>query len=181
MSEAAAHTIAPCSPDEALALLTKLGAPRRLVLHHELVLEAAQELAAGLESFSEHFDAKKFQQIGAALHDAGKIAHLSEMSGPGAQHEEDGRALLEKQGLGKLARFCVTHAAWREADLLLEDLLVALADKLWKGKRVEELERKVVERLAGVSGREFWPVFIELDDLFERVAAGGPRRLEMSR
>ena len=180
MSEATAPTIAPSSPEEALALLTKLGAPGRLVRHHELVLEAAQELAAGLESFAAHFDANEFQ-IGAALHDAGKILHLNEMSGPGARHEQDGRALLEDQGLAKLARFCVTHAAWREADLTLEDLLVALADKLWKGKRVEELERKVVELLARVSGREFWPVFIEVDDLFERVAAGGPWRLEMSR
>lgn len=31
----------------------------------------------------------------------------------------------------------------------VEELLIALADKLWKGARVEDLERQVVERVAG--------------------------------
>ena len=39
-----------------------------------------------------------------------------------------------ESGVEDLARFCVTHARWESDGIGLEDLLVALADKLWKGK-----------------------------------------------
>ncbi|MEU5879038.1 hypothetical protein [Spirillospora sp. NPDC047279] len=70
-----------------------------------------------------------------------------------------------------LARFARTHAAWDEHDGL-DDLLVTLADKVWKGRRVEALERKVVDRLAAVAAEPVWETFMKADDLLERIAAG---------
>jgi hypothetical protein len=72
----------------------------------------------------------------------------------------------------------VTHAAWEGGTL--EDHLVALADKLWKGKRDEALERAVVEQIAAASGSEPWQVFERVDALCEAIAADGDDRLARS-
>lgn len=166
-------------PEAAFALLERLGAPRRLVVHHTLVVEAARALLGELERYSGCFDAG-LVLLGTALHDAGKILHPAEMDGPGHAHEEAGRGLLEAQGLRELARFCVSHAAWDAPDVPLEDLLVALSDKLWKGKRVAALERRVIEQLAARAREDFWNVFMVADESFERVAAGADDRLSRS-
>ena len=79
-----------------------------------------------------------------------------------------------------IARFCRTHAAWSTPDAGVEDRLVALADKLWKGKRDEALETALLgdlERLRGVSR---WELFVPFDALCEEVAAGGGERLSRS-
>lgn len=165
--------------DDALALLERLGAPPRLLRHHGLVVEAANELVVGLERFAAHFDAHEVL-LGAALHDAGKILHPHELDGPGNRHELDGRALLTEQGLGALARFCVTHAQWDDDTVALEDLLVALADKLWKGKRTPALEQRVIAQLAARSGLAAWEVFTLVDERFELVASRGHERLGRS-
>jgi hypothetical protein len=61
---------------------------------------------------------------------------------------------LLAQGISpQLARFAGTHAAWTGPDIRIEDLLVSVADKIWKNKRVPELEDLVVARLAAGSGR----------------------------
>jgi hypothetical protein len=164
------------SPQDALDLLRSLGAVPWLVGHHELVVEAAGLLVAGLSGV--RFD-RGAVLIGAALHDAGKIVHPAEMSSPGHQHEQAGRDLLAAHGVpGELARFCVTHAAWEGGTL--EDHLVALADKLWKGKRDEALERGVVDQIAAVTGQERWEVFERVDALCETIAADGDERLARS-
>lgn len=59
----------------------------------------------------------------------------------------------------------------------LDDLLVSLADKVWKGKRVAELEQLVVNRLARATGTEAWQAFMDLDDILTRLAADADRRL----
>lgn len=58
-----------------------------------------------------------------------------------------------------------------------EELVVALADNLWKGKRNAVLEKKVIEGAAARSQRAFWELFVPLDTCFERIAADGPNRL----
>ncbi len=166
--------------EDALSLLDALGAPPHLVQHHALVAEAAADLVRGLGDYADAFDANEVL-VGAALHDAGKILHPTEMNGPGRAHEAAGRDLLRAQGLSTLARFCVTHADWAREGLALEDLLVALADKLWKGKRVEELERRVVNLLASTVGTDFWDVFMTADSAFESVARDSDTRLARSR
>jgi putative nucleotidyltransferase with HDIG domain len=164
------------SPRDALELLRALGAAPWLVRHHALVVEAAGLLVAGLSGV--RFD-RGAVLIGAALHDAGKIVHPEEMSAPGHRHEQAGRELLQSHGVpSELARFCVTHAAWEGGTL--EDHVVALADKLWKGKRDEVLERAVVEQIAAASGSEPWQVFERVDALCEAIAADGDDRLARS-
>ena len=169
------------APAEALALLVELGASPWLVRHHELVLEAATILCDRLaRELGVAFD-RRDVLAGAALHDAGKIVHPAEMSEAGSAHEPAGERLLLDHGIPvRLARFCVTHAAWDQPNLALEDLLVALADKLWKGKRIDDLERLVAEAITRATRREAWDVFSALDAICEAIATAGPARLARS-
>ena len=80
-----------------------------------------------------------------------------------------------------VARCCVSHAAWDGPSVSFEERSVALADKLWKGKRVPDLEMLVVDSAAVRLGVTRWDVFAELDSVFEQIAAGAGDRLERSR
>ena len=60
------------------------------------------------------------------------------------------------------------------------DLLVALADKLWKGKREDELEQRAAGAIERATGRPAWEVFDALDAICEAVAADGTDRLARS-
>lgn len=112
--------------------------------------------------------------FGAATHDIGKVLHTEELSGPGHRHEAAGRDLLIRYGVPvHLTRFAATHGSWESADAGLEDLLVSLADKIWKGARVESLE----ERVAGFLGGPPWEAFLALDDLVQDLAGGADARL----
>ncbi|HEY5374166.1 MAG TPA: hypothetical protein VIK01_10805 [Polyangiaceae bacterium] len=63
----------------------------------------------------------------------------------------------------------------------LEELLVALADKLWKGVRDSELEERVINLAASNLAMDRWELFVELDTAFEVIAGDGAQRLERSR
>jgi hypothetical protein len=65
-------------------------------------------------------------------------------------------------------------------EVSLEELLVALADKLWKGVRNPRLEERCIDGIAAALGKARWDIFIELDSSFERIAADGQKRLERS-
>jgi HD superfamily phosphodiesterase len=172
----------PTNAREALALLVSLGAPPHLVRHHELVVEAAELLVRKLRrAFPLRFDVQ-LVMVGAALHDLGKIRHPSEMSIPGNAHEREGEAMLLKHGVSaNIARFCWTHAAWTQCEMTLEDLLVAAADKLWRGKREAELEQRLVSAIAIASAVPDWEAYSRADEIFAQVAADGDERLERSR
>jgi hypothetical protein len=166
---------------DALALLRALGANAWLVRHHELVLETGEALLDGIPERELRLLDRERVLIGCALHDVGKVVHRSEMAGPGHMHEEAGRDLLLRRGLPeRIARFCVTHARWRGPDVQTEDLLVALSDHLWKGKRAVELEEEVMRRVASVTMRDFWAVYPDMDTLFEHVASRASDRLARS-
>ncbi|RYE94613.1 MAG: NUDIX domain-containing protein [Myxococcales bacterium] len=167
------------TPADAAALLVALGAGPWLVRHHELVAEAAGELLAGLpRELRARVDERRVW-LGAALHDAGKILVPAEATGPGCEHEATGEVLLRQAGVNReLARSCRTHARWDEPDATVDDRLVALADKLWKGKRDGSLEEVIKAEMAPSGDR--WASWVALDDLFERVAAKGPLRLARS-
>jgi len=170
----------PGSAEEALAWLSARGAHPWLVRHHELVVEAASQLVDGLTALGVRFD-RAHVLIGAAIHDAGKIVHPREMAEVGHEHEKSGEALLLAAGVdARIARACVTHADWSHASATMEDRLIALADKLWKGKRDDDLERALVEELAAGSGRASWEVFEAFDRICEDVARGGSDRLARS-
>ncbi|KUM91683.1 phosphohydrolase [Streptomyces cellostaticus] len=166
-------------PERAAVLLGRVDAPPRLVAHlravHDVaarLVEWVQRRCPGLE-----FDAEAVL-FGAATHDIGKAVHVAELSGPGARHEEAGQELLLTHGVESgLARFAATHASWTAPGIGVEDLLVSLADKVWKGKRVPELEDLVVARLAGADGRAVWEWFMELDEALTGIGEGADRRL----
>jgi len=171
----------PPSVAAARILLGELGAPQRLLRHVELVGEAADLLLAGLGRLGIPLHAE-FVRIGVVLHDAGKVLHPAELEAGGSEHEPAGQLLLSEKGVSPaLARVCVSHARWVQMQVTFEELLVALADKLWKGARHAELERRVVDRVAATRAMGFWDVFVDLDTLFEEVAAGGADKLQRSR
>lgn len=87
---------------------------------------------------------------------------------------------MNLESLDELARCCVSHSQWQTIDCSLEELTVALADKLWKGKRVEALEAKVIDGLAERSDLDRWDLYIEFDTTFEAIANGGDDRLRRS-
>lgn len=169
------------TPSRAHALLVDLGAPPRLVRHVELVSEAAELLLAGLGRLAVPLD-EGLVRAGVVLHDVGKTLHPAELDAPGSAHEPAGESLLLERGVAPaLARICVSHARWDADGTSLEELVVALADKLWKGVRVSALEELVIDGAAARVGKQRWDVFVALDGLFEDVAAEGGERLERSR
>lgn len=143
-----------------------------------LVHAAAVELLDGLATaFPGLVVYREAVLLGASLHDIGKVLYPGELTAPGDLHEVDGPGLLIKHGVSpRLARFSRTHGRWREHDDL-EDLLVALADSLWCGRRVEELEQKVTATLATTTGEERWQVWSRLDAICEVIVSSGEERL----
>lgn len=170
--------ILPSLPPEAARLCEELLAPpllvRHLILVHAVAIELLEALAASFPGLVLDRDAVLF---GAASHDLGKVLHPDELTGPGNKHEDDGPGLLIKHGVPpRLARFSRTHGRWRETDDL-EDLIVALADNVWCGRRVEELETKVAAILAAVAGVETWKAWSKLDADCEQIASRSDERL----
>ncbi|MGW5171568.1 HD domain-containing protein [Streptomyces nodosus] len=166
-------------PDRVAALLSVLGGPPRLAAHLRAVHDVAHQLVDWVE---ERYPAVAIDReaalFGAATHDIGKTVHLAELSGPGSAHEETGRALLLERGVSpELARFAATHASWTRSDVVLEDLLVSLADKIWKDKRVPDLEDLVVVWLAEATGRPVWEEFLALDEVLSRIGDDADERL----
>jgi hypothetical protein len=165
------------SIDAARNLLVSLGAPASLVIHVRLVGEAAELLLAELERLGVPHDAD-FVRAAVVLHDAGKILHPGELHGGGSEHEAAGDLLLRAHGVDPaLARCCLSHAQWDRLPCSLEELVVALADTLWKGQRNSTLEKRVIDAICGRLDQSFWNLFVELDDCFESIAADGAARL----
>lgn len=170
----------PHSVEDATRLLTSLGAPPRLLRHVALVGEAGERLLELAGALHLPID-PALVRVGIVLHDAGKIIVSAELDAPGGEHEPRGQDLLLKHGVSPaLARICLSHARWSEMSVSLEELLVALADKLWKGVRSTLLEERVINETAKALDRDRWDLFVELDSLFEEIAADGAARLERS-
>jgi len=170
----------PTDTAQALDLIVSLGAPARLRRHVELVGEAGDALLALLRQQSVGVD-ENFVRIGIVLHDAGKIRHPAELHAPGGEHEPSGQAMLLTAGVSpQLARVCLSHARWAAMECRLEELAVALADKLWKGVRKRELEERFIDAAAAAGERDRWSLYLALDSGFERIAADGAERLARS-
>ncbi|MFI9330169.1 HD domain-containing protein [Kitasatospora sp. NPDC052868] len=169
----------PPLPDRVAEILSELGSPPRLAAHLRAVHDVAHQLLDWMEQSHPAVALDREAVLfGAATHDVGKTVHVAELSGPGAAHEEAGRTLLLGQGVSpQLARFAATHATWTGPQVGLEDLLVSLADKIWKNKRVPDLEDLVVARLSESTGRPLWEEFIALDEVLTRIGNGADERL----
>ncbi|MFD3680490.1 HD domain-containing protein [Streptomyces sp. NPDC058613] len=166
-------------PSEVSALLRTLAAPPRLAAHLRLVHDVAYELADWLARYCPGLIFDRADVLfGAATHDIGKAVHTGELSGPGSAHEPAGRELLLAHGFGPArARFAATHATWGEPGVSVEELLVSVADKVWKGKRIPELEDLLAGHVARAAGEERWAAFLALDEVLGRVADGADVRL----
>jgi len=160
-------------PERVSRLLHDLGAPPRLVVHSALVHDVAYHL---VESLALLWPALRIDRevvfLGAAAHDVGKAVHRDELTGPGTQHEVLGPVLLRAHGFPEaVARIARTHGQWAaDSSLALEDLLVALADTVWKGRRDGQLEQLIVRRLTAASQQDQWAVYARLDDLLTTIA-----------
>ena len=170
-------------PDAVRDLCERLRAPPRLVTHLALVHDAAAEIVAALERrFPGLSLDREAVLFGAATHDLGKTVHPGELSAPGARHEAAGEALLIRHGIeARMARFARSHGSWEAADNTLEDLLTALADNVWKGKRVTELESRVARVIATITERKEWEVWSDLDENLDAIAADADQRLAWQR
>jgi HD superfamily phosphodiesterase len=166
--------------NEAYELLKNLGAPDRLMRHAHLVAEAADQLLLKFETVGVTCDVQVVE-LGAVLHDTGKIRHLNELSEPGSLHEQAGRDILLTHGVQpKIAQCCASHGAWDSPDISFEERIVSLADKLWKGKREAALELIIIDEIAKRLGVSRWDVFERLDTAFEEIAADGAERVHRS-
>jgi hypothetical protein len=163
-----------------VALIRAVQAPPRLAAHLMIVHDVAATLVAAVAAAwpAAQVD-RRAVLIGAATHDLAKARFPEELNGPGRRHENLGPALLAEHGLPAAhARFARTHGQWaHEAEAPLDDLLVALADTIWKGKRNAHLEDAVVQRLTAASGEPPWEAFLKLDDILQGIADGADGRL----
>lgn len=165
---------------EAFEILKSFNAPEHLITHVSLVGEAATMIVDCLDSLGVEFDSQ-FVESGVVLHDLGKVIHTQEMYEKGSKHENEGEQLLLGKGVDpKLARVCVSHGQWLNLECSLEELLIALSDKLWKGKRVQDLEEKVIKLVADTIHADYWDLFTTLDSCFEDIALKGDERLSRS-
>ncbi|ASJ70325.1 HD domain-containing protein [Granulosicoccus antarcticus] len=163
--------------EDVYALYKSLGAPSRLIDHVIHVGAVAEKLANELKEIGVTLD-ENLVCLGAACHDAGKIIYKNELDEPGSLHELAGEKLLLEHDVSPVvARFCRSHAQYERMETSYEELLVALADKLWKGKRVENLELEIIDLTANQIGKERWDLFDKLDTIFEDIAAEGDSRL----
>lgn len=168
------------SVDDAYIFLQELGASAKLIIHLQLVAEASELLITKLRSLDVGFDIS-FVRLGVAFHDTGKILHPQELQIKGINHEAAGEQLLLANGIdSQLARCCRSHGQWQTMECTLEELLVALADTLWKGKRSQDLENLVMQQLLKQCGRDYWDLFMEMDACFEKIAEDGYSRLRRS-
>jgi hypothetical protein len=69
------------------------------------------------------------------------------------------------------------HGNWQRDGATLDELLVTLADKVWKGRREPGLEEQVAQVIADARGEPVWAVFMRLDDELTRIADGAEARL----
>jgi hypothetical protein len=168
-------------PSDACELLRELGASERLIQHGQLVGEAARLLLVAFRALEVVVD-ERTVELGALLHDAGKIVYPRELSKAGTLHEEAGERLLRAHGVqAEVARCCRTHGVWDQPGVSLEERLVALADKLWRGKREAGLELLVIDETALRLGASRWEIFERLDTAFEAIASDGAAWVEASR
>jgi len=167
-------------PSAVRALLRHSGARPRLVAHltlvHDVACHIVDRFAAVWPKLSFDHDAVRY---GAATHDIGKVAHPEELRQPGHLHEDAGERLLRDHGVSaERARFARTHAQWADdGEPWMEDLLVALADTWWRGKRDVALEEAICRHIMAHTGEPTWRVFAMLDDIAAEVTADADVRL----
>lgn len=160
-------------------LCARLQAPERLIAHLTLVHDVACQITTGLDSLFPSLSINSvIVKMGAAVHDIGKVIHPEELTASGSLHEVAGQPLLMEQGFSDEIACCArSHGRWFTPQLSLEELLVALADTVWKGTRSEPLELKIVDLISRRLNRPKWQVFDGVDCLLDRITKVAESRL----
>jgi hypothetical protein len=109
----------------------------------------------------------------------GKAIYPEQLVQSGRLHEAARLSLMSDVGVPeRRSRFGMSRGNWSsEAPVEIEDLLVALADNCWKGRRVPALEDKVMQMIANTTVTAPWEVYAALDDILQRFAANADTRL----
>lgn len=165
--------------EDAAELLDSMAVHPHLLAHLILVHDVAVRLVEGIQKTWPDVAFDNGAVIfGAATHDIGKVLHPEEMTGPGEDHRAAGVELLRSRGVDPdRARFARTHASWHREEVQLEDLLVALADNIWIGRRNQQLEDAVVRELSASDESAIWNTYMALDDLLTEISTDAELRL----
>ena len=166
-------------PKEVTELLEILNSPVRLIRHLSIVHSTAFEILTQLKV---EWPTLKLNQelilFGAATHDIGKTEIADELFERGIKHELTGKTILMDHGFtDEQSRFAKTHGNWQEKSLEIEDLLVALSDKIWKGSRVDDLEKLFGQKLSSMLNCDYWDIYGKLDSILSKIALGADERL----
>lgn len=170
----------PELPIEIKNILKKHDSPERLNRHLRLVSFTASNLLSEIDNEWNQLKVNKdFVMFGAATHDIGKVISQNEIYGSGNQHESIGKNLLLENGFSEeLSRFALTHGNWKSKDVILEDLLVTLADKIWKGKRINELEELICQEISKRIELDFWEIYQKLNLILDKISLSAQSRLD---
>ena len=165
-------------PDEVEYILKRLSVPPRLYAHLLLVHDVAHTLIKAITGTWGNLNIDEdLILFGAATHDIGKCIHINELSEKGHKHEQEGKLLLISLGVSEeKAKFAASHATWSEKSTI-EELVVSLADKVWKGSRIHDLEDLLIEKIATETKMEHWGIFSLLDSIIEDITRDADERL----
>ena len=160
-------------------ILEKLNSPKILNRHLQIVYSTAYDLLRSIKNkWPSIIINEELVLFGAGTHDIGKVEIKTELFQSGKKHEEVGKYLLQDLGFTEdESRFAFTHGNWQQEGLVLEDLLVSLADKIWKGKRIDELEEKVINTMSDRLKISFWEIYEPFNDILEHLSTGADKRL----
>ena len=166
-------------PKDIQDLLVQNAAPMLLERHLTIVYNVGIELTIKLMQAWPNLNVVREEILfGTATHDIGKMFETNELGHSGNLHEQVGYEFLVRQGIPEnLARFAKTHGDWRDENLKVEDLIVSLADKIWKGKRIDELEERLATMISKDLDLDYWDVTMKLDSIISRIIIGADKRL----
>ena len=72
----------------------------------------------------------------------------------------------------------IIGSSWTATDTTIEDLLVTLADKVCKGKRIEDLEIEVATHLGAQAASDKWLIYTDLAAALDEIANEAARRVQ---
>ncbi|CAM1365133.1 HD domain-containing protein [Tenacibaculum xiamenense] len=165
--------------EEVKKLLAQFDTPQRLIKHLTIVNSTAFFIIEELKKVLPNLVLNEKEILfGASTHDIGKVIVTDELYKKGNKHESEGFRILTDLGYNKKeSRFTITHGDWKSPDLNIEDLLVCLSDKIWKGKRIDELEERITTEISKLIKADFWDVSMKLESILEKIILGSDDRI----
>ena len=120
--------------------------------------------------------------FGTSTHNIGKTVITNELYKKGKKHESKGFEILKEFGYdNEESRFTITHGNWENKNLKIEDLIECLYDKIWKGKRVNELEKRIIKETSEFTETDFWDISMKFELILENTGVGSDYRIAWQR